>query len=303
MIKETQIKDKQIKKNNNVPKLLIISHGRWGKDTLAEIFRDNFGLNFTSSSQAASDIFIFNELKDKYGYNTPEECFEDRVNHRAEWYDLMRGYNKEDNTRLARGILNLSDAYIGMRNRDEIDSCLKAGLFDLVIWVDSSARLPEESKDSFNIDESCADIIIENNGTLEQFKEKAIRLGNIIFNSHLDKPVTKPVNFINFFNNLAVFEDKWFLDIKSFFDRAFIRDWPEVVNEDKTYGKLGYENWEIISLDKTGMQINCGNDNQNGTTVIIKANERGAYVDSHIECHKWVKGLSVVDIRKILKRK
>jgi len=71
-----------------LPKLLIIGHARHGKDTLAELLRDTFELKFVSSSQAASDIFIFDELKDKYGYTTPEECFEDRVNHRAEWYDM-----------------------------------------------------------------------------------------------------------------------------------------------------------------------------------------------------------------------
>lgn len=77
----------------NEIRLLIIGPARHGKDTLAETMRDNFGLNFKSSSQACSDIFIFNELKDKYGYTTPEECFEDRLNHRAEWYQLICGYN------------------------------------------------------------------------------------------------------------------------------------------------------------------------------------------------------------------
>ena len=40
-------------------------------------------------------------------------------------------------------------------------------MFDLVIWVDASDRLPLEDKESFNIDKSCAHIILDNNGTID----------------------------------------------------------------------------------------------------------------------------------------
>ncbi len=162
-------------------KILIIAHKRWGKDTLAEILRDNFGLKFESSSQAAADIFIFDKLKGKYGYETSEQCFEDRVNHRSEWYEMICEYNKEDRARLAKGILENSDCYVGMRDREEINECIKQGLFDLIIWVDASKRLEEEGKDSFNIDVSCADIIVDNNGTVEEFTQRVIRLGKILY--------------------------------------------------------------------------------------------------------------------------
>jgi len=39
--------------------------------------------------------------------------------------------------------------------RDEIKECIRQELFDLIIWVDASKRLPLESADSFNIDQSC----------------------------------------------------------------------------------------------------------------------------------------------------
>jgi hypothetical protein len=57
---------------------------------------------------------------------------------------------------------------------------LKQGIFDLVVWVDASDRLPAEDASSFNIDKSCADIIIENNGTLEEFKVKVSRFGKTL---------------------------------------------------------------------------------------------------------------------------
>lgn len=153
-------------------KLLIIGHARHGKDTVAEMIDDMFGLTFKSSSQAAADIFIYDELKDKYGYNTPEECFEDRVNHRAEWHDLIVDYNKEDKARLAKGILENADMYVGMRSSAEIDECLVQGLFDYVIGV-YDPRKPHEPEDSFNIDLFAeADLIIPNGGSLGELESK-----------------------------------------------------------------------------------------------------------------------------------
>ena len=155
---------------------------RHGKDTFAEILRDEFGLTFISSSQAAADIFIYDELKEKYGYTTSIECFEDSMNHRQEWYEMICDYNKDDKAKLAKGILSMADCYVGMRDRGEIEECIKQGLFDLVIWIDASERLPLEDANSFNIDKSCADIIIENNDDYETFKSKVIRIGNSLLN-------------------------------------------------------------------------------------------------------------------------
>lgn len=162
-------------------KVLIVGSARWGKDTLAEIWRDEFGFKFKSSSIAASEIFIYDSLKEKYGYKTPEECFEDRVNKRKEWYELITDFNKLDKAKLAKEILKTNDGYVGMRNSDEIEECRRQKIFDLVIWVDASERLPGESLESFNIKIEDADIIIQNNKDYEDFRKKAINLGKIIF--------------------------------------------------------------------------------------------------------------------------
>jgi len=178
-IEKIEVKTESKEQKNKLPKLLILGSGRHGKDTFAEILQEYFGLKFVSSSQAAADIFIYDKLKKLYGYATPEECYNDRSNHRAEWYQMICEYNKDDRAKLAKGILELNDCYVGMRDRDEINECMVQGLFDLIIWVDASKRLPSEDASSFNIDISCADIIIDNNGTFEQFKERVLRLGKI----------------------------------------------------------------------------------------------------------------------------
>lgn len=160
-------------------KILIIGHGRHGKDTLAELLKVHSGLSFKSSSLAAAEIFIYDALKEKYGYETLMQCYDDRHNHRAEWYNLITGYNENDRARLAKEILSTNDCYVGMRDREEIQECRRQGIFDLIIWVDASDRLPLEDSSSFNIDKGLADIILENNSTLSEFESKVIRLCSI----------------------------------------------------------------------------------------------------------------------------
>ena len=113
-------------------KILILGYSRHGKDTLAEIFRDNFGISFTSSSLAACEIAIFPVLSEKYGYKTNIECYEDRHNHRSEWYEMICNYNKDDGARLCKDILKLNDCYVGMRAKREFEA--SKHLFDLIIF-------------------------------------------------------------------------------------------------------------------------------------------------------------------------
>ena len=158
-------------KNNENSKILIISHKRMGKTTVANMLCEMTNLRFKDSSMAAAEIFIFDELKDKYGYETFKECFEDRVNHRTEWYNLICDYNKDDKARLAKEILKENDIYVGMRDKEEIDECKKQRLFDYIIGVYDPDK-EEESSDSFNIDlfrES--DFIIRTGRDIEKVKK------------------------------------------------------------------------------------------------------------------------------------
>lgn len=159
-------------------KLCIVGHARSGKDTMAEILRDEFGYTFKSSSQAASDIFIYDGLKTKYGYTSPEQCFEDRLNRRKEWYEMICEYNKNDKARLAKEIMKSNDIYVGMRDREEIEECIRQGIFDIVVWVDASGRVQDEPATSFNISIDLADEVIVNKAGYPEFREKVIKFAN-----------------------------------------------------------------------------------------------------------------------------
>ena len=151
-------------------KLLVIGHGRHGKDTVCEILRDKYGYSFESSSQFCSKLFIYNNLKDKYGYANEEECYADRHNHRAEWYNAICDYNVPDPARLGREMFNAYDIYCGLRNKKEYHAMRNTEVFDYAIWVDRSDYLPLESKDSMSLEQWMADYTIDNNGTLEDLQ-------------------------------------------------------------------------------------------------------------------------------------
>jgi len=169
-------------------KILILGNARHGKDTLAELLADRFGMTYKSSSEMAMEIFLFDMLKEKHGYETMQECFEDRVNHRQIWYLSICDYNKDDRARLAKDILEGHDCYVGMRDLDEFKASKE--LFDVIIWVDASKRLGT-SENTNKIPVSEADMVITNDGSFEDFKEKARLLGNMLFDKETDKRLFK----------------------------------------------------------------------------------------------------------------
>jgi hypothetical protein len=157
-------------------KLLIIGHGRHGKDTVCEILRDRYNYSFESSSQFCSKLFIYDMLKDQYGYSSEEECYADRHNHRAEWYNAICDYNVPDAARLGREIFKEHDIYCGLRNKKEFHAMRNTNVFDHAIWVDRSDHLPPEAKTSMSLEQWMADYTIDNNGTLAELEFNVQRL-------------------------------------------------------------------------------------------------------------------------------
>jgi thymidylate synthase (FAD) len=150
------------------PRLLIIGHGRHGKDTVAEKIRDKMGLQFTSSSMFVGEEVIW-PMWGRTRYENFDAMFADRVNYRTVWGDLIAAYNTPDKTMTAKTMLSRGyDMYVGMRRFDELKACQDEGLFDHVIWVDRSQHVARESAESMRVHEHHADLIIDNNGTEAQ---------------------------------------------------------------------------------------------------------------------------------------
>ena len=159
-------------------KILILGDARHGKDTLAEMIRDNSDYIFASSSETALDIFLKGVLKDKYGleYSSRKEAYEDRVNHRDKWYNEICNYNKEDKLKLCKEVFKIADIYVGMRGHLEVEQGIDIELFDYIIGV-YDYRKPREDSSSNTADVfKYSDFVIMNNGDLDDLEEKVISI-------------------------------------------------------------------------------------------------------------------------------
>ncbi len=101
-------------------------------------------------------------------------CFEDRANHRDLWFHAIAAHNLRPGPMIAEKILEEHDIYTGMRNRAEFER--SRGVFDLVVWVDASKRLPPEPGGSMQLTADDADWIIDNNGPPEALPGEVARL-------------------------------------------------------------------------------------------------------------------------------
>ena len=149
-------------------KVLVIGHARHGKDTFCEMLKER-GLSFESSSEAALEEAIWPLLKGFY--KSKKECFEDRVNHRALWFTLIRYYNTPNKSKLAEVILSKSDVYCGIRNLEEFEA--SKHLFKHIVWVGAEKRKPLEGSDSFELDIVDCNYFIDNNGSLDFLEKQA----------------------------------------------------------------------------------------------------------------------------------
>ncbi len=160
------------------PKIFVIGHGRHGKDTVGEIIQEICGLTFESSSMFCAEHVVIPWLK-KLGitYDSLDECYADRANHRVQWYEAIRDYNKDNEARLASAIFDKYDMYVGIRSR--VEFLAARSLSDLSIWVEASERVPQVDPTCKILSTDC-DIIIDNNGTEEDLRGKMVRLLKLI---------------------------------------------------------------------------------------------------------------------------
>lgn len=184
---------------DEAPKVLVIGHARHGKDTVAEILAEDYGMEFISSSLFCAETVVWPALLDPreacakhyeagapglsseklaeqllemvdVGYSSAAAAYEDRNNFRDVWFSLIAAYCYPNKAALGEQIFKSNDVYVGVRNRQELTAIVNSGLSDLVIWVDASLRLPAESEASCTVEPYMADYIIDNNGSRQDLQ-------------------------------------------------------------------------------------------------------------------------------------
>lgn len=182
------------------PKLLIMGYSGHGKDTVAEMLKDEYGFTFTSSSRFCAQRIIWKAVKDpemarkryihhkspgaitarrlhdeltvmKKRYNSFEDCYRHRHDFRGVWYALIATYCANDKAKLAKEIFQENDIYVGIRSRLEFYGTINSGIVDHVIWIDADNQRGLESQTSCDVKPWMADYIISNNGTLQELRD------------------------------------------------------------------------------------------------------------------------------------
>lgn len=158
-----------------LPKLLVLGHGRHGKDTACEMIKE-LGYTYRPTSKLLSDLFIFDYLKETHGYKNSEDCYNDRHNHRSIWYKLIQDYCRDDLTRLGKQVFAQYNVYCGLRDFKQLDAMRKSQVFDYAIWVDRSSVVPQEPSTSMTIHQSMCDFMIDNNADTEHLKKNIVSI-------------------------------------------------------------------------------------------------------------------------------
>lgn len=84
-------------------KFMLLGFAQSGKDTFADYVVKEYSLKFKSASMLIAEKIIMPKFPGRY--NSVEECYADRVNHRAIWAKLLEEYIEDDKTRFIGNLL------------------------------------------------------------------------------------------------------------------------------------------------------------------------------------------------------
>lgn len=149
-------------------KLLIVGMGRSGKDTALDYLASITTLRNAGTTSKYLTKYVARELG-----VSEEKAYAERHQNRQFWKDLGDSIRQGDPTLLIREALAEGDMTGGVRDVIEIAGAREEKLFDLIIWVQND-RVPVDPTVTFG-PEHC-DVIVQNNGALQEFYEKLDRL-------------------------------------------------------------------------------------------------------------------------------
>lgn len=163
-------------------KLMVIGYARHGKDTACNLLHGMYGLNFVSSSFFVGERAVRPWLEARgICYSSMDECYADRVNHRAHWFDAIAEYNRDDPAKLGCELFAKYDIYCGNRNVLEFNAMKEKKAFDYAFWVDRGLLVEPEPLSSNTLYPDMADYVIDNNGSLEYLKRNVETVYNLAF--------------------------------------------------------------------------------------------------------------------------
>lgn len=142
--------------------LAICGLGRHGKGTAARYLADRYGFVYQQSTSEAAAELVFGALRDRYGYETVEQCWQDRAAHRDEWALVIDDHNRDDPAALYREMARKGNTILeGIRRRDELEACW-GDVVEMSLWIDAGLRVGGEDQ-TCEIQPGDCDVVIDNN--------------------------------------------------------------------------------------------------------------------------------------------
>jgi hypothetical protein len=152
-----------------LPRILILGHGRHGKDTVGELLEPYGFVTGCSSAFMAEYVRDYLESRGIVYYPDAHKAWENRHKYRKSWFDAIQEYNKGDPARMCRDLMASHDVYTGLRGKDEYAEAVS--MFDLVIWV-NRPWFALEPKSSMELEYDPSTMYrIDNDGTLDELAQ------------------------------------------------------------------------------------------------------------------------------------
>lgn len=151
-------------------RLLIVGHGRAGKDTAL----DYLAKITTLRNGGTTSLYLCEYVAKKLGLPT-DVAYQRRHESdemRTFWYNAGNELRQNGPTTLIRMALEHGEMTGGVRDYEEIFAAKREGIVDLIIWIDNN-RVKVDPTVKFS--EREADIIIPNHWSLEEFHERLAR--------------------------------------------------------------------------------------------------------------------------------
>lgn len=156
-------------------RVLFVGHGRHGKDTACETLAQATGWKNAGTTSVYLTELVVAELRRVGIYARPEDAYAERHQNRDLWRRVGDEARSQNQAFLVKAALCCGQITGGCRDWPEICAVRAESLVDLIVWVDASKRLPLDPTMSFGPEQ--ADLIVDNNGSIGDFKLHIQRLG------------------------------------------------------------------------------------------------------------------------------
>jgi hypothetical protein len=153
---------------HDTKRILVVGHGRAGKDTACEYLAAITRLRFAGSTS----VYLARHVAARLGVSE-QEAYRTRHRDRSLWHRVGNEIRRQDPGLLVRESLANAEIAGGVRDREEIAVCRREDLVDLIVWV-ANDRVPHDATVTFG--ERDCDVTVPNHWGLDEFHRRLLRL-------------------------------------------------------------------------------------------------------------------------------